>query len=384
MPGKGNFELFDAIDSGILVIDSDFTIVFWNSILESLSGIKRTDIEGKNLLQEFEHLNTNIFRMRIGMVLKNGIPHVFSSQLNRYIVPCRLYDGAFRLQDVTVSRFINRESREVFGIFSIHDVTDINEQIYRYKEMRDNALEQVNERIKAEERLRASTNAKEKLFSVVSHDLKSPVAALLGYSRIMHEDFFELTQDQLQEFVGSVMKMAESINDLITNLLDYTRMEQGLLSLNRAKVSVPVMMSHIYELLNPVAEQKTISIKLDCPEELYIYADENMVEIAIRNLISNAIKFSFRGSTIEIAWKRTDTSVEGMITDHGIGIEPDRLRNLFKADKNSATRGTEQERGTGLGLLLCKELVEKNQGKISVSSTPKIGSTFSVSFPAID
>ncbi|MFZ4402336.1 MAG: PAS domain-containing sensor histidine kinase, partial [Bacteroidales bacterium] len=218
---------------------------------------------------------------------------------------------------------------------------------------------------------------KDKFFSIISHDLRSPFNSFLGLTQIMAEELPSLTMEQLQKFADSMRKSATNLFRLLENLLEWSQIQQGIIPFNPEILDLHIVVKESIEMLLDAAEKKDIKMSYQIDNDLKIVGDNNMLQTIIRNLFSNAVKFTPLGGNINIAAKIvSDNTVEVSIKDTGIGIKEDRIASLFSLDVNSSRKGTEGELGSGLGLILCKEFVEKQGGKLWVESEEGTGSCF--------
>ncbi len=229
------------------------------------------------------------------------------------------------------------------------------------------------------ERLNAE---KDKLFSILAHDLRSPFSAFLGLTELLKANIQVMDKDSLKEISISLSNSAKRVYSLIENLLEWARMQRGIIEYNPGTACLLTVIKRNTDLLSEMAAKKEMLIQIQVPDTLYIHADIHMLDLTLRNLLTNAIKFSFRGSSILIsAGVSTSNLIEVKITDKGIGMSAQLIERLFHADKNNWRKGTEGEESSGLGLLLCKEFVEKNAGRITVESVERKGSIFSFTIP---
>lgn len=239
-----------------------------------------------------------------------------------------------------------------------------------------NAL--IKELSDTKEYLEKTVLEKDKFFSIIAHDLKSPFAGFLGLTQILAEDINSMKPDELSDFAHTMQNSADSLYQLLENLLQWTRMQRGLISFNPENFLIDQLVKQIIDLQSEVSRKKELTVISTIPAETQIVADLQMINTVLRNLISNAIKFTPRGGIIEIGIMPGDKENQIMIfvKDNGIGIPKSLIDDLFKIDKKISRQGTEGESSTGLGLLLCKEFIENNSGKIWVISEENVGSTF--------
>ncbi|MFY9150624.1 MAG: tetratricopeptide repeat-containing sensor histidine kinase [Prolixibacteraceae bacterium] len=243
-------------------------------------------------------------------------------------------------------------------------------------------LEEKNQIIEASEReLKIINAAKNKFFSIIAHDLKNPLHSVLGYSSLLSKDYERFSDHERRKFANDINVSTNNIFRLLQNLLEWSRSQTGKITFEPLEVELKKLLDNSVNVLYSVAEQKNIRINFDYNEELKIYADPLMIETILRNLINNAIKFTPENGEIAIVAKQNENTIEICVTDTGTGISETDRQNLFRIDSKVKRKGTNNEDGSGLGLILCKEFVEKNNGTIWVESSPGIGSTFHFTVP---
>ena len=234
----------------------------------------------------------------------------------------------------------------------------------------------------SEENLQKINAEKDKFFSIISHDLRGPFNGFLGLSRMLAEDLHNLTQEEIQKMAGSMRESATNLFNLLENLLEWSRMQQGGIIFNPESIW---LMSIMNESMRPVidsADKKGVEIRYEIQADLEVFADEYMLASTMRNLASNAVKFTLKGGKVTIAAKSVPGhSVEISIRDTGIGMNHEMVHDLFRLDVQTNRRGTENEPSSGLGLLLCKDFVEKHGGKLWVESEVGKGSVFYFTIP---
>jgi len=233
----------------------------------------------------------------------------------------------------------------------------------------------------SEQKLREVNLAKDKFFSIIAHDIKTPFNAILGFSGLLQDDFDNFNNDEKKTFIKNINDAAEITFKLLENLLEWSRSQTGKIIINPEKIDLSLLINDTISFLKPTAEKKSIQIHSDVNYNTTVFADINMITTTIRNLISNAIKFSFPNGLIKISAKNIDNFIEISIIDNGIGISNEDLSKIFKLDAHFKKEGTAHEQGTGLGLILCKEFVEKNGGWIWAESEPGTGSSFKFTLP---
>ena len=234
---------------------------------------------------------------------------------------------------------------------------------------------------KSEVRLKESNKTKDKFFSIIAHDLKSPFQSMLGFSEMLDNKFDKFDSKKRKQFIGIIHQGLQDTYKLLENLLCWSRSQSGLIDFNPEKINLYLISKEACELLNLSAENKSIKLINKIPERIYIESDIDMLSTVIRNLISNAIKFTPKGGQISIETEIIQHFIKISVKDTGVGISKEIQSKLFDITKNTSTPGTENERGTGLGLIICKEFVEKHGGKICIESEIGKGSTFSFTIP---
>ena len=245
------------------------------------------------------------------------------------------------------------------------------------------AIIDLTDRKKAEQALKDSNNTKDKFFSIIAHDLKSPFNAILGFSNILVENHKNYDIEKRDMMINAVDKSANSAFKLLENLLTWSHSQSGKITFTPEKLHLKILLTETMYELQASANQKEIQLTETISNNEMIFADKSMITTILRNLISNAIKFTNKNGNIIISSNKQENSnfIEISVKDTGVGISKDRIDDLFRIDKDTSTQGTENETGTGLGLILCKEFVEKHGGKIWVESEIEKGSKFIFSIP---
>ena len=243
-------------------------------------------------------------------------------------------------------------------------------------------------RKRAEEKLIENDNFLQKLnadkdrfISILSHDLKSPFNSILGFSEILTEDIRKLNTDEIEDIARNINKSARNTLYLLEDLLAWAMMQQGKIIFKPQKLSLADICKNILEILNPNAVAKNITINYYIADSIKVFADIDMIKTVLRNLVSNALKFTNNGGTISVSSEENSENVTISISDNGVGIKAENITKLFNISEVITTKGTAEETGTGLGLLLCKEFVEKHGGKIWVESEVGKGSVFKFTLP---
>lgn len=260
----------------------------------------------------------------------------------------------------------------------IRDITDNKNYEAKLRKYIDE-LGQVNKQlITSEEELKNLNAAKDKFFSIVAHDLRSPFTSLIGYSEFLKDDLADLSDEEIELFANNIHESSQTVFNLLENLLQWSRVQTGRIKIDPELYDFHQLAESTIKLLGNNANKKKINLQNKIPPRTLVYSDQQTISSVLQNLVSNAIKFTPKEGKIEIVAKYiSEENVEISVSDTGVGIKHDDLDKLFKIDAHLTTHGTEDEEGSGLGLILCKELVEKNKGRIKVQSDLGKGSTFS-------
>jgi signal transduction histidine kinase len=248
----------------------------------------------------------------------------------------------------------------------------------------------LNEELKRKNQIILSQNeelsklnaTKDKFFSIIAHDLRGPIGGLMGLSQIMAEELSRLTTDEVQELALSMNHSSTNLYRLLENLLNWARMQRGSIPFMPEFWEVLPLINESVEMIREQAKIKEIEITITIPDGLMIFADKNILQTVLRNLVSNSIKFTNQGGKITLSVEANeDQTVVISISDNGIGMSRAIVDNLFRSDVRNGRTGTDGEISTGLGLPLCKEFVEKHGGKIWVESEEGKGSVFCFTIP---
>jgi signal transduction histidine kinase len=238
-------------------------------------------------------------------------------------------------------------------------------------------IENVNKKLQDTNKLLQQSNfTKDKFFSIISHDLKNPFNTLLGASQILQTDFDEMSTEENKELIEVISNDTQKLYSLLENLLYWANSQTGKLKANKTSIFLHHTVLDIVALYNSSAKDKKISITVEIPKSIVIVFDEFMFNTIIRNLLSNAIKFTYVGGKILITAEEKKEEIYLKVKDEGIGIEEKNLKNIFDERSNYRELGTNKEKGTGLGLILCKDFAEENDAKIKAKSQFGKGTTF--------
>jgi PAS domain S-box-containing protein len=351
--------LIETAREGILVAQNGF-LKFVNPMILELSG--RTEKELMSLpLLEF------VFHDDRELVGNNHLKRMKGEMVDpRYQFRFLRNDKSIRWVEMTGVN-IAWEGQPA----SINFVSDITERKQAEAEIK----------LKDEELLKLNVE-KDKFFSIIAHDLRGPFCGFLALIQMMAEDLPSLTMAKIQEIVVDLRNSASNLFHLLENLLHWARMQQGLIPIDLKVMDLFPIVNECITLVTEPAKAKGIEIICDIPHDLTVYADSNILQMVFRNLLSNAVKFTNKGGKVNLTAKINDNkSIEISIKDSGIGMSRQMVDQLFRLDVKTNRVGTEGEPSTGLGLMLCKEFIEKHGGKLWVESEEGKGSIFYFTLP---
>ncbi len=346
--------IFEEGPLGMAIVDFDLYIQSSNPRAAQILGYKTNEMTGleiKNITHPDDYASDLELRK---MVINGTIP--FYQMDKRYLKK----NGEVIWINLTVTAIRNKEKEPLYFLSMIEDISD---------------------RKKNEEKLKELNDSKDKLFSIIAHDLRSPFHALLGFSEFLANDYEQLSSEEVKRFAGNINKSANSVFALLQNLLQWSMLQTGRIEYSPSSFKLDSLIEEIHSLYIINAVKKDINLNFDRFPEIKVFADKNMTHTVLRNLISNAIKFTNPGGEVGISISEEENSVKIVISDTGVGISSADLENMFKLNNTAVKRGTQNETGTGLGLILCKEFIEKNNGKFTVESEENKGSKFIFTLP---
>ncbi len=267
--------------------------------------------------------------------------------------------------EISLSRFLKGKKYYLFAV--IRDVSKqrLHEQQIK-TQMRE--LEEVNK-------------TKDRFFSIIAHDLKNPFNSLLGITENLVENFEDFAPEEIKEYLLLLLQSSQQGYNLLENLLNWSRSQTGKLQVSPKVLNISELIDNAIELLGNNSASKFIDIQNNVSYDILAFADENMITTVLRNLLSNAIKFTHNNGLITFEASKLNKFIQISITDNGVGMNETTQANLFKLDVFTSTLGTGKETGTGLGIILCKEFIEKNKGNMWVDSTPDKGTSFFFTIP---
>ena len=339
----------------------------------------------------FTYISPSIFRLR-GFTPEEAMKETIEETMteeSRETVYKAIIEGKaneqrrdYRPVQVEIEQYHKNGSTVWVGI-SLIAMVDDNDEKCGYIGISRNITQRIISEKKlreSEDKLRELNSQKDKFFSIIAHDLKSPFNAILGFSELLYEQIEDKDYNQIDKYVKIISESSRQVVDLLTNLLEWSRAHTGRILFNPEPINLIDIIDDNISLFEALAAQKSIVItkNINIPSESF--ADKSIISTVIRNLISNAIKFTNKGGEISIyAEKQGDKTIISVL-DNGVGISQSRLDKLFCLDNCDSTYGTNKEHGTGLGLILCKELIEKHGGKIWAESQERQYSRFYILF----
>nr|MDA3779516.1 tetratricopeptide repeat protein [Bacteroidales bacterium] len=303
---------------------------------------------------------------------------IYSTQ-KKYKKSLDCYKRYLEIHDEIIN--IQRQN-EIFNIYLKYenDKQEKENEIYKLKNIQ---LVHVNEKLKESRKDLQKINAsKDKFFNILAHDLKNPFSILYTTSEILSSYYNELSEKKRTEYINTIQLSAKHILKLIENLLEWSRSQKGNKQFNPVDFNLHEVINSCLSLLKPSSDMKDISIDLKVEKKIRLFADKNMIKTILRNLLTNAIKFSNKDGKISISAIKNADEMIISVQDNGVGIKKKDQSKLFSIDKHFVTIGTSNERGTGIGLLLCEEFIKKHNGKIWIESKIGKGSKFIFSIPS--
>lgn len=234
------------------------------------------------------------------------------------------------------------------------------------------------------QQLKEHIATKDRFFSIIAHDLKSPFNAVLGVGQMLREDLHNQEFDNAAEEFDLIYEAAEQGFKLLENLLDWARVQTNAIRFSPSEFDLQELIRESMSLFGQPAKNKNIALFSDSSQPLTIMADRNMIFLVLRNLVSNAIKFTHPGGEVRVSAVCEARTLTISVADNGVGMSDDQIKKLFDITHNSSTFGTQNERGTGLGLILSLEFINMHNGSIEISSKPQQGSTFCIHLPQSD
>jgi len=366
--------IFNSLDDVIYSINKNYELVFINESVENILHYSPEELIGKKIT-ELEFIAPENSRLAVEYIDK-----VFNGEtLPSFMLELRTKDGKKIIGEVIYSRSSFNNSETVISV--ARNVTKRLEDERKLKSAHENLIKLNQKLIQNEQKLKDINLSKDKFFSIISHDLRSPFMGLLGLSNLLNNDFKIMDNDEKVYIIDSINRSIKKVYELLDNLLQWSRIQTGSFVYNPESFNLYLLIKKCIDLYEANIFQKRLDIDLSVDYNVEAYADVKSIEAVIQNLISNAIKFSFNGGVITINCYNEGDKVITEIIDKGVGIYEADIDKIFALEENYTTLGTNQEVGSGLGLILCKEHLENNGGSIKVTSKINYGSNFSFTLP---
>ncbi len=346
-------------NAAVVIFDINGTIVYNNQAFCELSGYKASEANGMNI----RRLNPGNIRISE------------SEEFWKHIMSGEKWYGEF--QSLKKNGELYWESAQVAPIFNsdgkITHFSSITRDITKEKTI-------FNQLEKSEAELKEANATKDRFFSIIAHDLKNPFNAIMGYTELLISQFDKLDKEDALDYIENINLATNSTYNLLENILEWSRSQMGKIEYLPHEFDLSKVINEVVLLSRPQAVSKNIRLISKVKHKTYVYADDYMVKTVVRNLVSNAIKFTNKGEVI-IETELSESKVMVSVIDTGVGIKDEIIDKLFKIDSNIKTTGTNNEKGTGLGLILAKEFVNKNGGEIWVNRMKGQGTIFNFTLP---
>lgn len=366
-------ELSEAVEqspASVIITDKTGTIVYANPKFVQMKGYPLDEVIGRNPSFFKSAVHDRKFYNNLWKTITSG--NIWQGEILN-----KRKNGELFWEMVLISPILNDEG-EIYRFVGIY------EDITKQKEAEDEIQKYLDKLGESEFQLQQLNHSKDKFFAILAHDLKGPFSSLLGFSEFLINDFEELTLNEIKNYTINIHESTKNTFKLLENLLVWGKVQRNMIDLEFKNINLYEIANKAIELYSPEAEIKKVKLKLDMDKNCIAYADENTIATVFRNLTSNAIKFCKAEDIITISATINDKNIIVSISDTGVGISEDDLAKLFRIDVHHTSVGTAQEKGTGLGLILCKDLLEKNNSTIKVESTLGKGTKFIFNLPASD
>ncbi len=355
-------------DNVVLILDSEGNFEWVNKSFSRVYGLTLEELKkkhGQNIIEECYNPNSKEIMDR-----------------------CRESGKTIRYQSETK----NKEGEKIWSQSTLTPVFDSNNKIIRFvaidanitalKMAEDMINKQKNELEVRGRQLEKANITKDKFFSIMAHDLKSPFNSILGFSGLISSNFNKIPDEKKREYLKLIHESTEFANSLLDNLLDWSRTQTDHIKYNPSNVELHSSVIEIRQMFHSSIIKKNIHFENLIPKNTYAWVDPNMFKTVLRNLIGNAIKFTPDNGTIELSIEASDDKIIVSLRDTGIGMSEEQQEKLLDFGNFYTTNGTGGEQGTGLGLMICHEFIKKHGGTLKLKSQPGKGTTFSFDIPA--
>ena len=357
-------EIINQINDVIIVFDEQAKIIIWNRGAEQLCGLKAENVLNKSIVDvQFQftppaYRDKELIEKTINGIVTLKTPERFNQIIDSEIIPL--------------------DSENIRNIQSIIFPIDLNGYLLFCTVIRD-----VTEIKRYEKELLRISADKDKFYSIIAQYLYTPFSLFNNFAKVMSEELDTLPLKEIQKMAEMMSKSASNLYSLLDNMLQWTKMNQGKIIFEPQILNFKKISRDAVSILKPSTDEKTIKINHNAPEDINIYADIFMFKTILRNLVVNAIKYTGCNGHIDISAQQTDSNVTISVIDNGLEVTPDHLTRIFNYSEFHTTLGSTDEKGTTLGLLLCKQFVEKHGGKIWVESKNGKGSEIKFTMPGV-
>ena len=355
-----NFSLLDYMPVGCCLLRQDLVVLFWNQCLEDWTKIPRTEIINTSISNHFPHLNQPKYQIRLQQVFRNGLPAVFSSQLHQSLITTQ----ELSIQQTNVTAVPSLTEEEFYALIVIQDVTELTHRIQNYQT-------ELKQRKLVEAELKRSNSDLEQFAYIASHDLQEPLRMVSSFTQLLAKRYGNKLDDEANQIIGFAVEGAMRMQALIRDLLTYSRVHSRgqVFKETDCQALLDIVVANLQILIK---ENKT---QVDIAPLPSIRADETQLIQLFQNLITNSIKYR-RAESPKIEIGATEQQHQWLfwVRDNGLGIETKQQKRIFLIFQRLHRR--QDYSGTGIGLALCKKIVERHGGEIWVESEPGKGSTF--------
>ena len=369
--------MVENMNSGIAIYQpikngKDFRFIDFNKAAERITNSSAKDVIGNTLLTLFPNMDKSPLFKALQTVNKSGE--------DLYLPPFFYKDK--QREGWRENHIYKLPTGEIITIFD--DVTKRKNAEINLHKQNDKLVIAKEKAEESEDKLKELNAQKDKFFSVIAHDLKSPFNSIVGFSGLLVEQVREKDYNSIEKYAGIIEQSSNRAMNLLMNLMEWARSQTGRMEFNPEYFEMVSLTNKTTLLYDDIAAQKTISIVRNLPANAPIFADKAMISTVLRNLISNAVKFTHSGGEITISAQENQNELKVSVSDNGVGLSKTNIQKIFRIEENYTTSGTNKEKGTGLGLILCKEFIEKHEGNIWVESEEGKGSTFIFTIPKVN
>ncbi|WP_321288786.1 PAS domain S-box protein [uncultured Sunxiuqinia sp.] len=366
-------DIINNIGDPIFVKDDKSRLLMVNSAFCEIFGISEVDVIGKTLAEDVALEEQAGFLKIDKQVIATGQENITEESLT-------VRGGEMKTISTRKTRFIDAKGNK-YLIGVIRDITKRKQAELELTNAKEQAEKSEQSLLKNEARLKEVNATKDKFFSIIAHDLKSPFNSIIGFSEMLNRNALTYSPEKVQKLSGVVYQSSTLAFKLLDNLLEWSRLQSGAIEPDYVKVKPSDLIDEVNLIKQPIANSKNIRLQSVINADDLILADKEMVKTVLRNLISNALKFTHPEGIVKIETQSSGNDMLFMVSDTGIGIESKHLDKVFELDNKLSGTGTANEKGTGLGLILCAEFIKLLHGKIWVESELGVGSRFYFTIP---